>query len=244
MSMSLAERLPPHLRFQPRLVTTLITIAFCALTIALGQWQTRRAEEKLARQQVFETRMQVPSIELDARLVDPAALEWARVSVRGEWVPSATIYLDNKVHQQRVGYQVLTPLRLAGSTRHVLVDRGWIAAGPRRGDLPEVSTPTTPITVEGIVIQPTGKFFELTTTKPEGRLWQNLALDRYRVATGLDLQPIVLVQTSVTEDALIRRLDRPGSGAERNRAYALQWYSFATIAMGLYVFLSVRRATG
>ena len=220
---------------------TILTIAFCALTISAGQWQTRRADEKLARQARLDARAQAVPIELDARPIAPEAFEWMRVRVTGEWVAAGTIFLDNRVYRQQAGYRVLTPLKIHDSVRHVLVDRGWIAAGPRRGDLPDIATPSTTLTIEGLVTLPSTKYLELRSTQPEGRLWQNLALDRYRAATGLDLQPIVLVQTSSTSDSLERHLEPPGSGAERNRAYALQWYSFAAIAIGLFVFFGSRR---
>ena len=39
-----------------------------------------------------------------------------------------------------------------------------------------------------------------------------------------------------------RRWARPDNGSERNRSYALQWYSFAALAAFLYVALNLKRA--
>src|SRR3990170_3607683 len=64
-----------------------------------------------------------------------------RISVRGEFLPERTVLLDNKLRRGRPGYEVVTPLRLAGAREmHVLVNRGWIAAGARRDEIPEPKT--------------------------------------------------------------------------------------------------------
>jgi surfeit locus 1 family protein len=44
------------------------------------------------------------------------------------------VLLDYKIHRGRLGYYVVTPLRIEGSAMHVLVNRGWVAAGARRED--------------------------------------------------------------------------------------------------------------
>ncbi len=55
------------------------------------------------------------------------------------------------------------------------------------------------------------------------------------------LQPVVLQQTTASDDGLIRRLARPDAGADTNRAYALQWYVFAALTVILYVALNLKR---
>ena len=38
--------------------------------------------------------------------------------------------LDNRVHQERAGYHVLTPFRADGAEAVVLVNRGWVPLAP------------------------------------------------------------------------------------------------------------------
>ena len=96
--------------------------------IALGNWQTRRAEEKLGRQALFDARQAV-LLALPAQAVSAEQYEWSRISARGEFVARQTVLLDNKIAHGRPGYQVVTPLRLEGSQLTLLVNRGWVAAG-------------------------------------------------------------------------------------------------------------------
>jgi len=72
----------------------------CAAFIALGNWQTRRADEKRA-----------------------AGAQLQSVSVTGTFLPKYSVMLDNKLRHGKAGYEVVTPLRLAGSDLHVLVNR-------------------------------------------------------------------------------------------------------------------------
>jgi surfeit locus 1 family protein len=222
-------------------VTTAAAIAFCALTVALGNWQLRRAEERDGAQRQLEARAAGAAVPIPAQPVDPAKWAWRRASARGEYVAAQTILLDNRVLDGRVGFEVLTPLRLAGSDMHVLVDRGWTPQGRTRDELPRVPTPAGPQATEGIAIVPPARVFELGSGTPKGAVWQHLKLDQYRERTGLALQPIVLQQTSASDDGLIRRWDRPDAGADKNRAYALQWYVFAALTVILYVALNIKR---
>src|SRR5687767_11507447 len=114
--------------FRPRLWALALAGAACVAGIALGNWQARRADEKRA---------------LGAQV--------QRIAVHGEFLPEHTVLLDNKVRQRRAGYEVVAPLRLAEGI-HVLVNRGWIEAPPRRDQLPDIVTPRGRIRVEGVML--------------------------------------------------------------------------------------------
>lgn len=215
--------------------------------IALGNWQTRRAEEKLGRQALFDARQAV-LLALPAQAVSAEQYEWSRISARGEFVARQTVLLDNKIAHGRPGYQVVTPLRLEGSQLTLLVNRGWVAAGPRREVLPEIKTPAGPQQLEGIAVVPTTRFLELskdaapaTEVTAVGQVWQNLTLQRFRDWSGLPLQPVMMQQTNETNDGLERAWEPPNLGADKHRSYALQWYSMAALILVLYVVLNFRK---
>src|SRR5690349_17760108 len=133
--------------FRPGWMPTLAAAAFIALTIALGNWQTRRADEKIQIGRKIDEAARAPVLTVPSTRVEAAGLERRRVAARGSFVARDTLFLDNKLHRGAAGYQVLTPLRLEGGVVHVLVDRGWIAAGDR-SKLPAVATPEGLQTVE------------------------------------------------------------------------------------------------
>lgn len=229
-------------RFRPAFVPGAAALAAIALTLALGNWQSRRAEEKYALGRDLDDAARRAVLVLPSTPVDAQDYEFARVSARGEFSARHAILLDNKVLRGAAGYQVLTPLKIAGGDMHVLVNRGWVAAGPRRDSPPQIRTPAGTETIEGIAIVPSGRILELDANTEEGMVWQNLVLARYAKWSGLKLHAVVLQQTSAAADGLARVWERPDTGADRHRGYAFQWYALAATILILYVALSFRRA--
>jgi surfeit locus 1 family protein len=227
--------------FRPNIFSTIAVVAFVALTVSLGNWQGRRAEEKIEAARALEEAARGPVLAVPPVPVDAAGFQHRRVSASGRYLAGATFFLDNKVLRGVAGYHVLTPLRIEGGDMHVLIDRGWIAAGDR-ARLPEVPTPEAGQTVEGIATLPSRRFVELAPEAPNGSLRQNLVIEREAGRLALKLQPFVIEQTSEAPDGLARVWERAGAGAERNIGYELQWYSFAALAVILYVVLNFKRA--
>ena len=124
---------------------------------------------------------------------------------------------------------------------HVLINRGWIAAGRTRDDLPEILTPSGKVMISGIAESPTMRTLELSKETVSGKVWENLHLERYREATGLQLQPLVILQEDKVKDGLLRAWTRPDSGSSRNLGYAFQWFAMALTIIILYLVLNVKR---
>jgi surfeit locus 1 family protein len=160
------------------------------------------------------------------------------MSLRGVFRPELTVLLDNKVRNHRAGYEVVTPLRVDGE--HVLVLRGWIEAGRTRDAVPEVRTPSGPLSVEGIALERLPRLMPLKED-PESRVRQGIELEQFAAQTGLRLRPFFLEQHSPADDGLLRDWPRADAGVEKHQSYSLQWYSFAALTVALFIALSFRR---
>lgn len=209
--------------------------------VQLGNWQLSRAREKESRQEQLDLLSRQPAVTLPATPVALEDFQYRKVEAHGEYVPMHTIYLDNKIYQGVAGYHVVTPLRIGTSDMHVLVNRGWTAADRDRSKLPQLSTPDGPIVVSGIASAAVQKTLELSKEMVSGRVWENLDLERYRSATGLRLQPVMILQQSDIKDGLVRQWVRPDTGVGRNLGYALQWFAMAVAVLIIYLVLSVKR---
>ena len=236
-------------QFKPQLWPTLAAVAAIALMLSLGDWQLSRAREKESRQAQHEQLSRQPTIALPIIPVRFEDFQFRQVEAHGTYLPLHTIYLDNKIVRGVVGYQIITPLRLGeagasdnASAMHVLVNRGWVAAGNDRSKLPQVPTPTGQVIVSGIATSPTQKTLELSAHTVAGQVWENLDLERYRKVSGLTLQPLLILQQDDTKDGLVRQWDRPDSGAARNLGYAFQWFAMALAVFIIYSVLSIKRA--
>lgn len=224
--------------FRPRAWALALAAAACAAGIALGNWQAGRAEQKRALGARFEQALRSPAIELPSTMVEPEDFVLKRVAARGRFVDEHTVYLDNKLRRGRPGYEVVTPLRMDGL--HVLVNRGWVAAGRTRAELPKMQPPADEVRVEGLALARLPQALA-TGVAPTGRVRQNIDVKSFEEETGLRLQPIVIEQHSPAADGLVRDWPRPDAGIEKHQSYALQWYSLAGLAVILFAVLSWRR---
>ena len=206
-----------------------------AAGIALGNWQARRAEEKLALAAALERQLKAPALQLGVAPVDPEKLVRKRVAARGRFIAARTVFLDNRNRGGKPGYEVVTPLALSPAMA-VLVQRGWVERSQRE----TVRTPQGVVAVDGIALARLPRALAVSTESP-GQVRQNLEVADYAKEIGIALQPVVIQQRSELGDGLARDWPRPDFGVDTHRAYALQWYSLAALAGVLGIVFSFRR---
>lgn len=229
--------MPSGYSFRPRAWAVALAATACAAGIALGNWQARRAEEKRSLGVQLAQAMDASPIEIGTPGVAPDSVVMKRVAAQGSFVGERTVFLDNKLRRGRPGYEVVTPLRLNGT--HVLVNRGWVAAGRTREELPQVPVPAGRVRIEGLALAHLPQV--LLAGEASGKVRPTLDLQSFQRETGLRLQPVVIEQHSPAADGLLREWPRPDAGIEKHASYALQWYSLAVLAVILLIVLSFRR---
>jgi surfeit locus 1 family protein len=224
---------------------TLAAVTGIALTLALGNWQLGRGQDKSALKARIEKLAAGPLINVPATELSAADVQLRRVEATGVFEPKYAVLIDNRVRHGTPGYQVVMPLRLGDGGRYVLVNRGWVAAEQDRSRLPEVKTPSGPVTVTGMALVPSGRFFELSGKVTEGKVWQNLTIARYRQAMPIAIQPFLIQQdqAGASDDALVREWDPPDLGIDRHYGYAFQWFSLALLILVFYLVTHVKRKT-
>ncbi len=230
--------------FRFRLIPFIASLLLVSLGIALAQWQTHRAEEKENIAAESAARMQMPALVLTAKtmLADVQAFRTLRLS--GQFVKEWPLYLDNRPLQGKAGLYVLMPFRLAGSSKYVLVARGWQQRDPQdRMHVPAIPSPVGEIVLQGVVRDRLDRVMQLGQAeeiKP-GSMLQNLDVTHIAKQTGWDFYPFVLEQVSAADDGLSRDWPQPSAGADKHRAYAFQWYALALMAFLFFVITGFSR---
>jgi len=235
----------PSLRFQPRLIPTLATLAMLLLFLYLGQWQAGKAQRLTAERSQYAARAQRATVRVGATLVSAEQLRDAPIAVRGYYEPAQQIFVDNRQEEGRAGVHVVTPLKIEGSETRILVNRGWIGWADGRQKLPQVSTPPGLVEVSGIAATPVVKKFLLMPERAEAwsQLWPVLDLKRFERQVNFPLQPVVLLQNRAdVQDSLIRNWQAPEDRVAMHQSYALQWFGMALALLVFYGVASVRRA--
>lgn len=231
-------------QFSPGVWPSLAALFFFMLTLWLGNWQSGRAETKRALQARYDVAIQEAPIHMGSTLLDRDSVLYRKLEVRGVFDAAHTILLDNRIYKGVAGYHVLTPLTIDGGSLAVLVNRGWVAVGRSREQVPLPPTPSGQVQIEGMAVDPHSRYLELMHTAPQDRVWQNLDFARYAATTRLTLQPVLLLQTSPLPDGLQRDWPRPDTGVSMHVGYAIQWYSLATTLAVLWLVLNVKRHRG
>ncbi len=225
------------------MVAVLAGILGIALTVALGNWQTRRAQFKLGLQAQWDAAQRAaPLVVNAATLREIAARMPVRVRLTGRFDHRYSVWLDNRQNHGRPGFYVITPFVTDGGD--VLVARGWVARDPQeRLRLPAVGEPAGVLTIEGLALPELPRLLELGApdeSRRWPRVWQNLDFAAYERASGLAVARFVVQQTSQSDDDLARDWPPPDLGIDMHRGYALQWYSLAALIAGLTLYFGWR----
>lgn len=242
-----------RLAFRFRTIPFIATVLLVALGIALGNWQMRRADEKLAiAARIAERASAAPltfgGVQGPDRVdsgVHPTEIEYRRVRISGEWVSDWPLFLDNRPQDGRAGFYLAMPFKIAGSGTHVMVLRGWLPRDPQEYTrLPTFATPGGVTTIEGVVTTSAGSVMQLGTpgTLKPGAIVQNLGLDEVARASGLRLAPFFVQQTGqgAPGETLVRDWPQAASGVDKHHGYAFQWYALAAMAVLFFVITGFR----
>src|ERR671935_2709248 len=168
--------------FRPRGWTLALAALACVAFIALGNWQSRRADAKRALARELDEAARAAPLELPPSRVDPGPLIHRRVAARGVFVPEGTVLLANRLRHGRPGYEVVTPLRLGDSAWHVLVNRGWVAAPASPGAI-AARTPGGTQAIDGIALERLSHALEAGAPS-RGAIRQKLDIAAFAAETG------------------------------------------------------------
>ena len=234
------------IRFRFRWIPFAAMVTVVAIGIALGNWQLRRADEKRAIEARLTSQLVQAPLAVGAAPVRAEDVEYRRVIVQGEFDRTWPLYLDNRPIAGNAGFYLLMPFKIAGSERHVLIERGWFPVDQHnRNNLPEQNTPDGKLSIEGVGVRNPGHVLQLAQAPvvQPGAILQNLTVAEFAAASKFDMQPFVIEQATDTPDGLTRKWPRASVGIERHLGYAFQWYALALTAFLFFVVTGYRRGS-
>ncbi|CAN5744125.1 SURF1 family protein [soil metagenome] len=227
-----------------------VAVVIC---VRLGFWQLERQEQRDDRNSALSAAMAMPPLELNGHVLrsivaDPESYIYRRVQLEGVFDPTGELVLRGRAYSGSPGVHLVTPLLLPDGLATVLVNRGWVPSpdastvDPRPFQEPGIRT------IEGI-LQPIGSsegreaWIEVNGVAV--RTVQRLDLAALNETSETTLLPLLVQQVApVTEgDGAPRRLPEPTVDRGPHLGYAVQWFSFAAIAIlgfGLMLHLSRR----
>lgn len=235
---------PTRRVFRPKWWALLLTVLVVALTVRLGNWQGERASYRQQQQQMQQhadalTPLNADKLSRIAELGD--ADRYRPVKIDATFVPGTLLFVDNRISDGKAGYGLVQLLATQGrdgtaAPRYYVVDRGWVAAPPVRDKLPEIASPGGVVTIEARLNLPPSRN-PGTAANDDGARLNYVNIDELARRWRRELAPFVLEQTAGPG---FTGVDRPAAGTnyEKNLIYQMQWYSFAALAVVLFLVLS------
>ncbi len=212
--------------------------------VSLGFWQWHRGDYRSRVWADFE-RADVAAIDASSATLERLP-RFTRVRVAGRLDGGRQVLLDNISREGAPGYEVLTLLALADGS-HLVVDRGWVPFGGYRDRLPDVRLAgdgdlrltgrLSTLPVPGIAAGrappaeegPWPRVTSFPTREELQHLW------------GVALPAPMLLLDADSGPGYLRDWKPPGISPDRNYSYAIQWWSFALLAVAMFIGLNLKR---
>lgn len=229
---------------KPPIVATLITLVAVVIMFALGEWQLQRAEDKKQRLESVQQRQLLSPLSIEEINTMKGDIRDLPFAAEGVFTVDKYFLLDNKIHQGKVGYQVVAPMQ----TEHqvLLVNLGWVQAPQTRDQLPQISLPTDSIVINGVSSLPSNNPMINETAMLE-QDWpvvlQQTDLDLMAIFVGQPILPFVMLLSPEHPLGWEREWTPVVMSPEKHLGYAIQWFLLALACVIIYFVALKRRKT-
>ncbi len=237
-------------QFRPGWKMSLLVGVLVPVCVVLGGWQLQRANYKAELEAAWLEGMgALPRSEAQllgdetgaAQAASPAKYAFLRVRLQGSFASKRHFLIDNRTHEGAAGYQVATPF-VTDTGRRFIVNRGWIAAGATRAQLPEITTPDGRVVIVGAIWPDMGRLPVFGADEWEAG-WpvrvQALDLARVDALVGLDLPAEIRLERG-QPGAFATQVSPVQTGAERHTGYAVQWFAVAFMLSAAFIVFGLR----
>jgi cytochrome oxidase assembly protein ShyY1 len=229
-----------------------LMLAMAAVMVGLGRWQLSRYELRAGINERIDAAATaepapltevLPAPQVGGGAAPPAEAAWRRISASGVYDASNEILVRSRTVDGRVGFEIVTPLRLADGSA-VLVDRGWVAPG-RHGAASRPDTPPVPtgtVTVVGR-LHPTESGARTVERAPDGVLEvRRIGVPEIGRQLSYPLYGAYLLADPV--ETGFTAVPVGHESAWQNAGYVVQWWLFAALTLVGFGYLARREAHG
>lgn len=232
-------------------VAAVLVLVAAAACVRLGLWQLDRLEQRRARNAAIRAAQARPPMALDARAfaaasADPAGYEWRPVVAEGTFHHPGDMLLRGRGREGRPGVHLVSPLVLADG-RVVMVDRGWVPAPDAASADADSFRTSGPVRVSGVLRPMTARADGGMPAAGRGggdSTWRRIDAGAARRRSPGAVLPLYLQRIPQSADGPSPPLAEPlPELSEGNHlSYAVQWFSFAAIAVvGLGILIRKSR---
>lgn len=207
-----------------------LAVVLAAGCVRLGFWQISRLHQRQARNALVRSRLDSAEVDVTALPSDSTA-RFRRVRVTGTPDYGHQLIWAARIHNGSPGVNFLTPYRVAGRDSAILVDRGWIYSPDGATVQDEARWRDTATTLTGFVeLYPDAKG---ATFASRPSVVSHLSYDVVAKSMPYPIahRYVAMIGDSVMAPDRIARLTLPPLDEGPHFSYAIQWFSFALVAL-------------
>jgi surfeit locus 1 family protein len=215
------------------IIAAVVALAAAALFARFGVWQLHRLAERRALNAELASRLTDPPAPIAQLPGDTALAKYRRALVSGTFDYEHEIVITGRSRQGAPGVWIMTPLRPDDGGRAVLVNRGWVYS-------PDASTVDLAMwregnhaSIEGFVATMPASTRDEAQSQRNARAWREPDFARISRELPYEIEPFYVVELAQgTQPAgAPTRLEYPAMDEGPHKSYAIQWFSFAVIAL-------------
>ena len=225
--------------FKPGVKITIFFVFFAVLFFSLGVWQIERGQAKTKILNQFNS-----NLKKSPSYIVNKSQKWDRVYVSGTWMSSQQILIDNVIHRGIAGFKVITPLKIEGLNKIILIDRGWIKQNEYRDDIPEINIVEQNETVSGILELPELGLVlsDNLVTDEWPKISQTKNFDTISKEYDLELYPMILLADPVHKNSLeYIKITPTNMTPIKHYGYSSQWFLMFIVLCLMYIWYGFKR---
>ena len=232
------------MQFKANFFLTLLALAVLALLLSLGFWQLDRAKQKQQLLDLQADRLLLDPVDLSSIDINEMNLRYLPVKTIGTLDAEHQVLIDNQVRKGRVGYSVLTPVRL-NDEQAILLNRGWVAMGSDRNHLPDVKIPNIKTTLIGKLDRFPSVGIKLDMADVLSKGWpavtQVIDVNKVGKRLGYQIMPYQLLLDKSEPHGYDREWVVMKMGPQKHHGYAFQWFALSAVWVTLYFVLTLKK---
>lgn len=239
------------------LIPTIITLLCVVIMFGLGIWQLERKAEKDSRLDQMQERessrpynlselneLYYSGLEYDTNIQD------FPVEFNGIASLDTLFFIDNKIHEGQIGYQVVLPIQIIDGD-YILANLGWLRGNGIRGELPnlpkkeQTELSNKNVAFRGVVHYPSNNTMVTETNSQYGSfpaLLQQIDLEKMErhlksslLNSNSKLYPFIVNIAPDQNSELVRNWQSVVMSPEKHLGYAAQWFGLGIAALTIFL---------
>jgi surfeit locus 1 family protein len=231
-------------RFNPGILTSIITLCLLYLMISLAQWQAGKAAYKEAVIEQMQQRKHLDAVILPLLPASIDERNYRPVQLMGRFDNNHQFLLDNRVYQGQAGYEVYSLFNDESGTT-LLVNRGWVKQPRTREQLPDITVDDARTVLTGLLSTTPGKGLVLADNLHKADQWpvvlQYMDLAEIASLANVGLYDMVMWADETAGYSYQRVLPVLSYDSAKNTGYAFQWYALSLALIIIYIVVNTKR---